>query len=117
MRSGPCATGLILIALIATGCDPPNCSAYSVTGLGVTVVDSTQSPVCDAVVTAKDGGYTEELMLVTGGPCVYVGAVERAGTYSITAKRQGASGRLNGVKVTADQCHVHPVTATITIAG
>jgi hypothetical protein len=113
VRPASFAGALVLVAfLLITRCDAGDCDASAKPGLVVWVVDTAQRPVCDAVVTARDGAYTE---VMPPRPCSYAGAWERAGTYSITAERDGESGRVDGIKVTSDRCHVHPKTTTITI--
>ena len=76
--------------------------------------DPTGAEVCDAVVTATDGGYSE--VLSAGGTaqdCAYVGALERSGTYTLTAKVGVVFGTGPSAKVRSDECHV--ITENVTI--
>jgi hypothetical protein len=74
------------------------------------VVDAAGGPVCDATVVVRDGSYVSELMQIN---CVYFGAHERAGTYSIDVTTASATERIDGVKVSKDACHV--ITRELTI--
>jgi hypothetical protein len=92
------------------------CTDLYAYGLNVTVRDdATSSTVCDAVVTAVDGAYSEVLQSQpTGSSCAYVGAGERAGNYTITATKSGfMDATQSGVVVTADACHVKGVTVML----
>jgi hypothetical protein len=111
---------LIGSALFASACQHADCEEYAAWGLIVNVADAHGSTICDATVTATAGDYSEVLLegnpVEPGGPCPYRGALERKGTYSITVRKSGASTSLDGVKVTADSCHVRPVTTTISLS-
>ena len=66
---------------------PVACAEYAAAGLGVSVSDAaTGQPICDAMVTAFEGAYSEQLF---GVACSFSGAYERPGTYVIRAKGQG----------------------------
>ena len=110
----------VVTTLSTTACSSVACKAYAAAGLIVNVRDVSGNAVCDAAVTATDGDHSEPLMNIAGegSSCMYVGAYERRGTYSIEARApDGRSARIDGVLVTADQCHVRPVTTTITLGG
>ena len=96
------------------GCAQQDCTADARFGLLVTVTDGAGQTMCDAMVTATDGGHTETL-----GPnpsqCTFVGALERRGTYTLAATIAGRSATVDGVRVLADDCHVIPAQVTITI--
>jgi hypothetical protein len=95
------------------------CAPYVAIGLSAAVSnDQTNEPICDAVVTARDGSYSEVLMPTSG--CRYAGAIERAGTYSVSAERTGfASALASELKVvgTGGDCpHVRTVAVTLRLA-
>ena len=85
-------TTLLGLALLAVGCGetpPPGvaCPAIAAAGLDVAVVDDRNGqPLCDATVTAREGSYSEQLTALS---CRYVGAIERPGTYLLSAERSG----------------------------
>ena len=94
------------------------CTADMRLGLAIVVVnDRTGAQVCDAEVTARDGGYSETLHRGAGmSECVYVGVPERSGTYSVRAEAAGFSAStLQNVSVpmTEDGCHVQGVRREI----
>ena len=45
--------------------------------------------------------------------CAFFGAVERPGTYTVTAEAGGVTGTVSGVKVRSDECHV--ITEKVTV--
>jgi hypothetical protein len=82
------------------------------------VANQTNAQVCNAMVTAGDGTYTETLRRADahGGGCRYQGASERAGTYSVRAEAAGFHPALVPsvhVRLTTDGCHVEPARVTI----
>ena len=91
MRAGrlPLRSLAILLLVHLGAC----CSgSIALWGLRVTVTDQ-GSRVCDATVVATDGPYTETLMaLGSGNDCIYTGAAEREGRYTITATSNSRSG-------------------------
>ncbi len=101
--------------LAACGGLVKSCTMVAASGLNVTVVDdATGQPICDATVTAADGSFTETLE-ETG--CSFGGARERPGTYTVSAAKAGyTTASQSGVVVTADECHVRPVTVTLRLA-
>jgi hypothetical protein len=107
------AVGVVFAAFARSG-PGVNCTTQAVSGLGVAVVDEHGNAVCDATVTATDGPYSEVLMTTFGG-CAYSGAVERKGTYAITARLGARSVQRVGVRVTGDECHVRPTHVTLTL--
>jgi hypothetical protein len=90
------------------------CTADFRYGLSVSVVDRlTGAPICDATVTATDGGHSETLTMLPRDPladagiqCLYLGAGERAGTYAIDARAGGRQSSTTGIELTRDACHV-----------
>ncbi len=94
------------------------CPAVATAGLTVEVSNAaTAQPICDAVVTATDGGYAERLVPTS---CSYVGAFERPGTYQVSAEKAGFVPKQVGpVQVVMEngQCpHVRGVRVTIPLA-
>ena len=100
-----------------TGCTTTNCQTYAAAALRVTVVDAAGKRLCRASVTVTDGAFSAPLASDFGDStaCAYVGPYERAGTYSIEVRSGARTKMLDGVKVTADACHVRPREVSITI--
>ena len=113
---------VILAAGILAGCagvrtpvDPGIvCTAVAVSSLNVTVRDQRSGqPVCDATVTAIESNGTSHVLRPTGA-CTYAGPYERAGTFEVIASRSGYdAARVTGIRVTADECHVIPVSLVV----
>ncbi len=99
---------LVAVALAAIACDDLGiiCTAQATAGLQVRVTNAqTGAAICDAVVTATDGQYSETLMVFG---CRYYGAYERVGTYAVRAERSGFEPRtVTGVMVVMNSgpCH------------
>ena len=116
VRGARCA---LLVAAFGVSCGeerpPVACTAYAAAGLGVAVTNAaTGQPICDAVVTASEGAYSERLFEVA---CTFTGAYERPGTYVVRATRAGflPSG-VGAVRVVmgAGQCpHVEQARVTV----
>jgi len=115
---------IVFSILIQLGCGekaastPQVCTMEFRYGLNITVQDSlSKKPICDATVQAKDGNYVETLeQFSTGDPCVYVGAGERAGTYSITVQKTGYTPKTtDNLIVEKKDCHVTGIVTTISI--
>ena len=83
----------VIVCLLALpGCDYVCTEACTVAvGLDVGVANAdTGAPICDATVTATDGGYSEELQPIPDARgCRFWGASSRPGIYSVRAERQG----------------------------
>lgn len=114
--------GSVCLALWLTGCGadrtPVACAAYAAAGLGVTVTNAmTGAPICDAVVTASEGSYSEQLF---ASSCAFSGAYERPGTYVVRATRQGFHpGEVAAVHVVmgGGECpHVEQARVTVPLA-
>lgn len=104
-------------ALPAFGCGCDDSLAY---GLSISVTaQATGQPVCTATVTAVDGDHQEKLDRVgtAAGPCTYVGAPEREGTYEIRVAADGFATRtVEDVVVPGGMCHVDGEARTIALA-
>jgi hypothetical protein len=83
---------VLCLGILALGCGADAgpgvvCTAIAKAGLSVGVTNAqTSQPACDAIVTALDGAYREQLL---GTSCRYVGAWERPGTYVVRVERAG----------------------------
>ena len=109
--------------VVASGCSDQGetpCTPDMRLGMGIIVAnEQTGAHVCDATVTARDGAYSETLRPMSWSQvssCLYVGAMERPGTYSVRAEAAGLSaGILSTVNVplTDDGCHVEMVRREI----
>ena len=104
--------GSVLLGSVASPSCSSNCTEQSVYGLNIRVADKASgTAICDAVVIATDGKYSEKLLQHGAPDCVYVGAGERAGTYNVTAARDGYVANGVQVRVTEDECHPGDVVA------
>lgn len=117
---------IVAIAGLLQACTSPFdgtlCTDQFVYGLNVTVLDSlTLSPPTKATLLARSGAFTDSVgprspsPLTNGGPAMLLlwTAGERAGVYDITVKAPGyRDWTKNGITVTADACHVNPVSVT-----
>ena len=88
--------------------EPPQtiCTLEARAGLLVTVLDAAtgRNLAPDANVRVTDGEYSEMLNPIEG---TYVGAYERAGTYTVVVSAPGhAQWQRIGVTVGRDECHV-----------
>jgi hypothetical protein len=116
---------LASLSILGAGCggsdDGSVCSTEARFGVGVTVRDATtHAALCvDGAVILRDGTYREELLLrpVTledgAASCAYSGALERAGTYAVSASVAGHAEHTQIVAVQRDQCHVQPVALVL----
>ena len=116
---------LSMACLAAAGCglifDGRACTAVYVYGLTVTVTDESGEPVTGAALTLTDGDYTEMIpgppgtgIELEGG--VYLGAGERAGTYTLTIEADGFEpATIENIVIEADECHVIGVTREVTL--
>jgi hypothetical protein len=84
-------------------------------GVNVTLTDSqTGDPIDNAVLTLTEGAYSEVMQTFPTGD--YVGAGERAGTYTLTAAAPGFTTQvIENIVVTEDPCHVHPVSLEVAL--
>ena len=86
-----------LLAMPGCRCRTPFCGepcfalCVIAVGLDVGVANAaTGAPICDATVTATDGGYSEELQPIPDARgCRFRGAFSRPGVYSVRAEREG----------------------------
>jgi len=116
------AGGALTIAALTlmVGCygggpsEPIVCTDQFVYGLTVAVRDqvTTLPKADDATLTLREGAY-EEIVTDSWDGTTLSGAGERAGTYSVTVEHAGyESWTRAGVEITADECHVIPVSLT-----
>jgi Carboxypeptidase regulatory-like domain len=85
------------------------CTALYAYGVNVTLTNAaTGASIDNATLTLTDGSYQEVMQHFQDGD--YVGAGERAGTYTLTASAPGFQSKtIDDIVVTADECHVHGV--------
>ncbi len=92
------------------------CTGVFVYGVTLTVQDGAGDPVAGATVTLTSGRFSETMM--EQWPGEYVGAGERAGTYSLRIEADGfASETLTDIVVDEDECHVIPVALQVTLVA
>ncbi len=110
----------VLILGCPLGLLPPDggfaCTQVFVYGVNLTVQDGAGDPVTGATVTLTSGQFSETMM--ERSPGEYVGAGERAGTYSVRIEADGfASETLTDIVVDEDECHVIPVAREVTLVA
>jgi hypothetical protein len=110
----PCLAALALLP--GTGCVVTHaCTEEALFSVDVTVVDSAGAPVTDATLKySVDGGSESDCSHVFQTDNSYSCGVEQAGHFVITATR-GAVTQTAAVDVTEGECHVVPVSKTITL--
>jgi hypothetical protein len=93
------------------------CTAEARFSLVVTVVDGTGKRVCNASVKVRDGKFSAVLSpgRVTATSCVYRGVTERKGTYTVEVRSGAKSKIVDDLRVSADECHVHPRNVTVVL--
>jgi len=111
--------------LMATTCDDDDryhpgypCTEIAVAGLNVTVtLDGNANITSDGItVTARSGNYIEDLVPDFSGAPMFSGAIERTGSYIITANKQGYETFVSQpVNVSSDRCHVIPQQLTVNL--
>jgi hypothetical protein len=109
--------GGIGVFALAAGCGilgPDACTLEAVFGVNISLTDEAGEPVAGATLMLRDGGYQETMTELSPGD--YAGAVERAGTYSVTIEAQGlATVTLQDLRVLAGECHVTPVARDVVL--
>ncbi len=112
------SAALVLCAaqLACESLTPNVCDTSVAAGLEITVTQGENGPpLCDAEVTISDG-VTSEKVSALGSPCVYTGAYEKPGTYTISAAKSGMTTETKaGVVVEKGKCHVIGQQLTIAI--
>ncbi len=112
---------LLISGLPFTTCvNPPDgtpCTTLFAYGVNVTLTDAVSGdPIDGATLTLTEGTYTEVMQAFPTGPGEYVGAGERAGTYTLVATAPGyQSQTIENIVVTADECHVRGVHLNVTL--
>ena len=104
----PLTALLSVAALVGCVLEAP-CTDLFAYGVNVTLTNAvTGEPVSNATLTLAEGSYTEVMQSIPTGD--YVGAGERAGTYTLTATAPGFQPQtISDIVVTADRCHVQGV--------
>jgi hypothetical protein len=94
---------------------PIACTALYAYGVSATVKDvDTGAAIESAALTLTDGSYQEIMQAFPGGG--YVGAGERAGTYTLRAIAAGYQSKsISDIVVTADECHVQGVHVDVSL--
>ncbi len=107
-------------ALLVVSKPGPICAAYAAAALNVEIRDSLTGAVpalTGLSVVARAGAYADSVKLAPFPPAYYGGSVplayERQGTFTVTVRADGYSPwSRSGIVVTADECHVIPVSLT-----
>lgn len=111
---------LIILLVLNLSCNSDDngdivCTQVYVYGLSVTLKNAqTNEPITEGItVIAKDGSYEEQLVLFEGGNN-FIGAGERAGTYTIEITSVDYQDiATDPVEVAEDECHVVPKSIEI----
>ena len=85
------------------------CTDLFAYGVSASVASAaSDAPIAQATLTLREGDYSEVMQSFPNGD--YVGAGERAGTYTLIAEAPGFETKIiPDIVVTADECHVHGV--------
>jgi hypothetical protein len=98
-------------------CNSTRCTKGATFALAVTVVNASGKRVCDASVTVTDGALSAVLSPVgDSASCAYVGGPpRRQGTYSLEVRSRARNKKVDGLKFTADGCHVRQREVSVTL--
>jgi hypothetical protein len=119
MKSHPIASAaVLLLALLGTECgvtEPQGviCTREFRYGVEATVTDAADGAQATGGLSGvlAEGSYREEMGV---GGNVLIGAGERAGLYELTVMADGyVTWTQNDIEVTADECHVDPVSLEV----
>jgi hypothetical protein len=102
---------VLLASLTFSAC----CNDHYVSGLTVRVEDVQGRSLCDAQVEASEGSYRETLDDALDD-CVFRGAGERAGSYTLRVSKSGFRTAEVTVRVERDLCHVKNENVTVRLA-
>lgn len=93
------------------------CTAEFRYGVSAVVTDAdTGEPITNAILTLRDGTYTEVMEPFPTGPGEYAGAGERPGTYTLTIEVPDvATDTISDIEVGFDGCHVIGVALDIRV--
>jgi hypothetical protein len=120
MRAGKTLAVLVLVGLgLMAGCadddtttDGIACTAEARSSVTVTVVDGNGDPVTDATVTyTVDGGDPQQAEPFPDG--TFVAGWELAGTFTVTAQKDGFLPAQETVTVAMDEVGCHVVSQTV----
>lgn len=120
MRALRGLTAVAVLCVGSGGCGviigPPVCTTEFVYGLNVTLTNADGQPVSGATVTLSEGAYVETMEELSDG--TYVGAGERAGTYTLTVEAGAFEPvTIEGIFVDTNECHVIPVLRDVTLVA
>ena len=120
MRKFALMTLLTLAGCLAENAiEPVMCTKEFVYGLHTTIRDAAtnQAIAQEAILTLQDGSY-EEVVTDSWDGLTLVGAGERPGTYTVTVERSAyLTWSVSGLEITADECHVIPVSLAIRLTS
>ena len=92
------------------------CTEIFVYGLNVTVTDVNDNAITGATLTLTAGDYTETMEEFDAG--TFVGAGERAGTYTLRVEADGfVTQTITDIVIDADECHVIPVARDVKLTS
>jgi hypothetical protein len=98
--------------LLTTACAAVSCTTVAISAFRVSVLDAAGNSVCNAKIVVREGDFASELTALN---CVYFGAHERAGTYSLEVTVGSDFKSVDGIKVSKDECHVVTRELTVTM--
>ena len=107
-----------MMCLLVPGCfrfdDGVFCTEIFVSGVNVSVTDENGDPISGATLTLTEGDFSETMIELRAGE--YVGAGERAGTYTLTIEAEDFEPvTIDDIVVDADECHVIPVMLEVSL--
>ena len=106
---------IFLIALTATAAcrEGTACTGLSLPAINVVALDSVTGVAVarEVAAVARENAYVDTLRAFSDS--MLSGVYDRAGRYQVEVSHLGyAVWRVSGVRVTRDECHVHPVIIT-----
>ncbi|GEM_PF-6829992 len=113
------AATLLLCACPKSGDDTGEglaCSTEAIASVNVTLVDSAGVPIAGASATFTGGSFVDEPCDSTDGHGLFACGWEVAGEITIKATAGGYLPAEQTFTVAADECHVIPQSATMTLA-
>jgi hypothetical protein len=113
------AIGIGLLAVASSSCGDDGeggaCAAYANPTLAVRITQGPGGPrVCDAVVTARDGNFSQTLT----GPglmqdCAWYLLGERPGTYEVKVVAGAQTKTVTDIQVAPASCHISTANVTV----
>jgi len=110
---------VLLVGVIAAGCESAVCTLEARSAFGITVTDSITGAnlAPTATVRVTEGSFSDTLVAFPAPPAsnaIYSGLYERAGVYEVTVTHPAyLTWRRTNVRVSDGICHVEPQVFTV----